>query len=137
MRHLGERDAVQRAEDDRLIFIQLLFTMQDFSMPQSLEGAQQSVTPTGPSRAPMTSAMVIFSGVRVSVEAAADAAVGLQEAVAGEKLEDLADGGEGQLALVRQVARAPHRVLGVAGEEGEQHDPVVGQPRHPDHSTSP
>src|SRR6185295_3862107 len=51
-----------------MIFIQLLFTMHDFSMPQSLDGAQQSVMPIGPSRAPMTWAIVMASGFRDSVK---------------------------------------------------------------------
>src|SRR5262249_54277819 len=40
-----------------------------------------------------------------------------------------------QLRFPRQIARALHRVLGVAREEREEHDPVIGQPRHADHTS--
>src|SRR5436190_11107067 len=131
--HFGERDAVERAEHDPVDLHPI--ALHDAGVLDAAvaggcatvgdaDGALEGVDDGGHRDG------VGFPAER---EAAAHAAMGLEEAVLREPLEDLAHRGQGQLRLLRQVARALHRVLLVAREEGEQHDPVVGQPRHPDH----
>ena len=55
------------------------------------------------------------------------APLGLKQSGAGQRLEDLADGGQREVGRLRHVPRAEHGRRPVPlGEEGHQHDPVVG-----------
>jgi CNT family concentrative nucleoside transporter len=65
--------------------------------------------------------------------AAAGSALRVQQALARERLQDLAHHRQRQLCAVRDVARVVLGLGRLLGEKGHQHDAVVGQARETDH----